>query len=488
MNGGESNEHLVDLVRTLAKLPRETEWVEFKLNKAVPEEIGEYVSALANSAALVDEACAYLVWGIDDSNHQILGTNFSPWTMRVGQEELESWIVRLLTPRLHLQFESVEVDGKTVVLLEIPRASNQPVQFKKQKYVRIGSYTKNLAEFPEKERALWRAFDRTPFEDAIAQDRLSVGEVLTLLDYPTYFRLVGTPVPSSPDLIIRVLESDGLTRASGAGDWAITNLGAILIARNLTDFSSVRRKSLRVILYRANSRAEAIREREGRKGYASEFEDLITYIRDFLPENEVIGQALRTTVSMYPELAIRELVANALIHQDFSVTGAGPLIEVFSDRLEITNPGLPIVSPDRFLDAPPRSRNERLASLMRRMGICEERGSGIDKVVFEVEFHQLPAPKFETILESTRASLFAPRPLGEMEKEDRIRACYLHACLLYVTGRYMTNSTLRGRFGIELRNSATASRLIREAVDAKVIAPFDANAAPKLMKYVPFWA
>jgi predicted HTH transcriptional regulator len=191
---------------------------------------------------------------------------------------------------------------------------------------------------------------------------------------------------------------------------------------------------------------------------------------------------------MYPELAIRELVANALIHQDFSVTGAGPLIEVFSDRLEITNPGLPIVSPDRFLDAPPRFRNERLASLMRRMGICEERGSGIDKVVFEVEFHQLPAPKFETILESTRASLFAPRPLGEMEKEDRIRACYLHACLLYVTGRYMTNSTLRGRFGIELRNSATASRLIREAVDAKVIAPFDANAAPKLMKYVPFWA
>lgn len=76
----------------------------------------------------------------------------------------------------------------------------------------------------------------------------------------------------------------------------------------------------------------------------------------------------------------------------------------------------------------------------------------------------------------------------KMDKYDRIRACYLHASLLYVDGRFMTNATLRGRFGIERKNSATASRLIREAVDAKVIEPFDENAAPKLMKYVPFWA
>ncbi|MDC4222968.1 MAG: hypothetical protein MPW15_01640 [Candidatus Manganitrophus sp.] len=94
-------------------------------------------------------------------------------------------------------------------------------------------------------------------------------------------------------------------------------------------------------------------------------------------------------------MAVRELVANALIHQDFFVTGAGPTVEIFDDRIEITNPGEPLVEPQRFVDTPPRSRNEALASLMRRFRICEERGSGIDKVVFQIEFYQFPAPIFE---------------------------------------------------------------------------------------------
>ena len=66
---------------------------------------------------------------------------------------------------------------------------------------------------------------------------------------------------------------------------------------------------------------------------------MVGYINGLLPTNEVIGQALRRTVPMFPELAVRELVANALIHQDFSVTGAGPMVEIFADRIEITNPG-----------------------------------------------------------------------------------------------------------------------------------------------------
>lgn len=126
-----------------------------------------------------------------------------------------------------------------------------------------------------------------------------------------------------------------------------------------------------------------------------------------VPSNEVIEKALRKTVPMYPELAVRELVVNALIHQDFFVTGASPMVEIFADRIEITNPGQPLVATDRFLDTPPRSRNEGLASLMRRMGVCEERGSGVDKVVFQTEVFQLPAPLFEVTGESTRAVLFA---------------------------------------------------------------------------------
>jgi len=220
----------------------------------------------------------------------------------------------------------------------------------------------------------------------------------------------------------------------------------------------------------------------------SAFEGLIGFVNGLLPVNEVIGQALRKAVPVYPELAIRELVANALIHQNFSITGSGPMVEIFDDRMEITNPGLPLVDPARMLDSPPRSRNEALASLMRRMGICEERGSGVDKVVFQSEFYQLPAPAFKVEGDSTRSTLFTPRPLTKMDPADRVRAVYLHACLRYVQRESMTNSSLRQRFGIDPKNSATASRLIKEALRDGSVRLDDPMAPPKLRRYVPAWA
>lgn len=164
------------------------------------------------------------------------------------------------------------------------------------------------------------------------------------------------------------------------------------------------------------------------------------------------------------------------------------MVEIFVDRIEITNPGEPLVSTERFVDTPPKSRNDAFASLMRRLRICEERGSGIDKVVFQVELFQLPAPIFEAPKGFTRAVLFAHKSLSEMDKEDRVRACYLHACLKYVMRDFLTNSSLRKRFGIAEHNRSTVSRLIREAVDMQAIVPYDPVAAPKLMKYVPWWA
>jgi ATP-dependent DNA helicase RecG len=125
---------------------------------------------------------------------------------------------------------------------------------------------------------------------------------------------------------------------------------------------------------------------------------------------------------------------------------------------------------------------------MRRIGVCEERGSGVDKVVFQTELYQLPAPLFEATDEHTRAILFAHRELKEMDKGDRIRACYLHACLKYVQRDFMTNTTLRERFGIEDKNSATASRIIKETLEAELIRPYDDTASRKFMKYVPWWA
>jgi predicted HTH transcriptional regulator len=294
-------------------------------------------------------------------------------------------------------------------------------------------------------------------------------------------------LPANRDGILEALANDYLIRACDAGGWNITNLGAILFAKKLSSFPLLKRKALRVIQYRGTGRVETLKEQEGGKGYACGFEGLIGYINGLLPANEVIEQALRKSVPMFPELAVRELVVNALIHQDFFQTGTGPMVEIFEDRIEITNPGEPLVDTNRFVDTPPKSRNEALASLMRRFRICEERGSGIDKVVFQVELFQLPAPLFERPDGFTRTILFAHKSLSAMDKADRVRACYLHACLKRVMCDYLTNATLRERFGVEERNKATVSRYIREAVESGMIKPFDEDAARKLMKYVPFW-
>ncbi|MBF0559956.1 MAG: putative DNA binding domain-containing protein [Nitrospirae bacterium] len=481
-------EYLISLVNELRKLPKETEWVEFKLNDAEPEDIGEYLSALANSAALCGKAFAYLVWGIEDSSHEIVGTKFSPNAAKIGNEELENWLLKLLSPKIHFRFFEFELNGTSIVLLEIGRAFRHPVQFKGQEFVRVGSYKKRLKEFAEKERTLWRIFDQTPFEKLVAAEEVATENVLKLLDYSVYFDLLKIPLPEARGGILQSLAADELIVRTDGGKWNITNLGAILLAKKLGDFHSLKRKAVRVIVYKGNSRVETIREQEGTKGYATGFEGLIGFINGLIPTNEVIEQALRKTVPMYPELAVRELVVNSLIHQDFFITGSGPMVEIFGDRMEISNPGKPLVKTERFLDTPPRSRNEVLASFMRRIGVCEERGSGVDKVVFQTEYYQLPAPAFEVVDDNTKAVLFAHRPLAKMDKVERVRACYLHACLRYVNRDYMTNTSVRARFGIETSNKAMASRYIREAVEAMAIRPYDEDAAPKLRKYVPYWA
>lgn len=481
-------EYLLSILQELRKLPNETEWVEFKHNNDDPDQIGEYISALSNSAALLGKICAWLVWGVDNDSHEVIGTTFKPASTKMGGTELESWLLQMLSPKINFRFHTLQVDGQTVVMLEISAASRHPVQFKNNEFIRVGSYKKKLKEFPEKARELWRIFDRIPFEKEIAAENISADEVLRLIDYPAYFDLLALPLPEGRDGILSALQADEMVSTGNSGNWNITNLGAVLFAKRLGDFRHLKRKALRVVLYKGPGKIETIREQEGTKGYAAGFEGLIDFVTNLLPSNEVIGQALRKEVPMFPELAIRELVANAIIHQDFHATGTAPMVEIFSNRMEITNPGLPLVKPDRFLDSPPKSRNEALASFMRRIGVCEERGSGVDKIVFQTELYQLPAPLFESTDEHTRAILFAHRDLKNMDKEDRIRACYLHACLKYVQRDYMTNTTLRERFGIEDKNRATASRIIKETSDAGLIRCYDETVGTKAKKYLPWWA
>lgn len=476
------------LLANLCRLQGEREWVEFKENNEQPEMIGQTVSALSNGARLRNEAFAYLVWGVQDGSRELVGTRFKPDEARKGNEALEHWLVRMLTPRLDLRFYAFHHGDKPVVLLEIPAALHTPVQFSGTEYIRVGSLNKPLKDYPEKERELWQVLNASRFEQGIAKAGMEADEVLRLLDYPRYFELTGQPLPADKQGILSKLVADSLAKEDLHG-WSITHLGAILFARNLGDFGPLGRKGLRVVKYVGKNRIQTEREAPGNKGYAVGFEGAIGYINNLLPLSETIGQALRREVRTYPELAIRELVANALIHQDFSLTGSGPMVELFDDRIEITNPGRPLVDTLRMMDEPPRSRNESLAALMRRMNICEERGSGIDKVVYNVELYQLPAPSFVVKDQAMVVTLFAHLALKDMSKDDRVRACYQHACLKYVSNDVLTNTSLRERFKISDGNSAQASRIIAETVEAGLIkAANPDNKSRKLMQYQPFWA
>ena len=99
----------------------------------------------------------------------------------------------------------------------------------------------------------------------------------------------------------------------------------------------MQKTSIRVIAYEGKNRVNAIKKQsEGNLGYAAGFTRLIEYVNTLLPSNEVIQQALRKEVRMYPERAIRELIANALIHQDFDVSGR--------TRFNISDSNYPIAS------------------------------------------------------------------------------------------------------------------------------------------------
>ena len=474
------------LLRRLLDEDRESAWLEFKTNLADPQQIGEYVSALANGAALEGRSHGYLVWGVDDASHDVVGTSVDLSALKKGNEDLEPWWLRLLTPQVPLRFLRVG-ETRPVWLMEVGAATTNPVAFEGIEYVRVASYKKKLKSHAELERRLWRGFEREVFEMSAAMDRLGEDEVLDLLDYPGYFRLVGTPLPENRAGILDHLQQAGLVARASVG-WTITNLGAALFARDLVDFPTVTRKTVRVIQYQGNGRVETVREREFKGGYAVTFEAVIDFVSTLLPRKEIIGRALREEHTRYPEIVLRELIANMLIHQDFTETGTGPMVEIFDNRVEITNPGTPVIDVRRFLDLPAKSRNEKIARMMRLCHLAEERGTGWDKIAAAVELHGLPAPRVEVTNSHTRTAIFGPKDLAAMDRDERIRSVYLHACLRYVQDEPTTNASVRERFGIEDINKAQVSRALKEAADSGTIVIYDSTVGYRSRRYVPFWA
>ncbi len=476
------------LVKELCKLPKETGWVEFKHNNGDPIMIAENISALANTATLKDRDYAYMVWGVDDTTHDIVGTSVNLPLQKKGNEELENWLRHRLSRNASFEFLETEIDGKHIELIRVHKALLIPVAYEKTEYVRSGSYTKRLNEYPELAAQLWDKLRTSRFEDICSVNDLRYADVLRMIDCGAYFSMLKLPQPTEENEMMHYLVEDGVAVKHDNGLYGITNLGAILYAKDLTAFPRLGRKAMRVVQYQGKNRLFIQKEEVFNAGYAICFEEVVRFINALLPSSEDVASVAFTTNSKYPLPSVREAIANSLIHQDLYITGAGPVVEVFDNRIEVTNPGTPLVDILRIIDNPPKSRNEKMASLMRRMKMCEELGRGWDRMVLACEMQFLPAPRIEIFEESMKVTLFSEMEFKNIPVDDKVWSCYLHACLMYIQGDALTNTSLRDRFGLKDTSAGSVSRLIKEAVDKNWIKPIDPTTAKRYMRYVPIWA
>ncbi len=474
------------LGHSLAPIPHELNELDWKESLSPDsKKLSRHISAFANTPG-----GGYLVFGIAESTAELKGVN---------KKEAEEIVKKLsnicrdgVNPQVAIDHAIENYKKTPLLLVHVKESAVKPVHLKggtiEDAYIRSGGTTRQASR---QEIGGLMLNSKTPvYEELHASKLLPEAEVLNILDYQGIFSLLKKPVPQSRAEILHWLADEKMiSEVDGAG-YYITNFGALAAAHNLQDFDGLSRKAIRLIKYQGLNKQVTEKEYPGTKGYAIGFFELISFLKALLPGSEIIKNALREETTVYPEIALRELIANALIHQDFTIRGSGPMIEIFDDRIEISNPGklLPSKKIDRLIRTTPESRNEILAAAFRRYNICEERGSGFEKAVAAIELYGLPPLKFEDLENSFRVTLYSPKKFSEMTPGERIEACYQHSIIKYYSSGAMTNASLRERFKMHEKQRPQVSLVIKEALALNKIKPKDINnASTKFAEYIPYW-
>ncbi|RLA62907.1 MAG: hypothetical protein DRQ88_13105, partial [Epsilonproteobacteria bacterium] len=445
--------------------------------------LAEHLSAFGNHPG-----GGFFVYGVNDVGKKI----------GINEGDAKEIINRLgniahhgIGPGVKIDHHLFNDNGLTILIIYVEESKLKPVHIRgkgiEHSYLRTASSTKKMNNQQLAQALMSSKVDQ--FEDLVAFSSSSSEEVLSLLEYSKYFDLLDIPVPSSTEKIFLELEKRKIVKFNG-DQKIITNLGVLLLAKDVGKFSGFERKSIRVIVYSDTTRTNAIREFGSKKGYAVGFKSILDLIMQTLPSSEVIKDAIREEVKVYPKIVIREILANALIHQDLHNISINPKVEIFPDRIEISNPGtlMPNLSVDRIIDnAEPR--NETLARAMYHLGICEDRGSGIDRALIAIELYNLPPLKFEELPNIFKVTIYSPKKYQEMSPDERIRACYQHCVLKYLANERMMNRTFRERLKIAKTNHSLVSKIIKHTVDKGKIKVGDPDSkATKYTYYVPIWA
>ena len=474
------------LDHSLNPVPQELNELDWKEDLSPDNgKLCRHLSAFANQPG-----GGFMVFGIEDKSTRFVG---------VTRQSAETIVQRLgslcrdaLNPVVTIDHAIEEYQGTPLLFVHVRESAVKPVHLAsgtmEDAYIRSGGTTRKASR---QEIGGLMLNSKTPqFEELHASTLKSAPDIVDILDFRSIYKLLGKPVPQSTDEVLQWMKDEKMIEEVDGAGYYITNFGALAAAQNLKDFDGLARKSIRLIKYKGVNKLEAEKEFPGSKGYAIGFEGLIAFITAMLPSSEIIKNALRTETSVYPEIAIRELVANALIHQDFSIRGSGPMIEIFTDRIEISNPGklLPSKKIDRLIRTTPESRNEILAAAFRRYNICEERGSGFEKAVAAIEFFGLPPLKFEELENSFRVTMYSPKSFADLTPTERVEACYQHSIIKYYSSDGMTNTSLRERFKMHEKQRPQVSLVIKEALAQGKVKPKDPNnVSTKYVVYIPAW-
>lgn len=396
-------------------------------------------------------------------------------------------------PPIKLDHAVEDYGGSRLLFVFVPESSVKPVHIRGEDlsvaFLRSGGTTRKASR---QEIGTLMLNSRTPrWEELRTSLLLTDLELTTQLSLEPVLKMMERPTPTTNEEMLVWATGERFIEREPNGGGYITNLGAISTARDITEFPDISRKAVRVIVYQGLNKSQTKLEQEGKRGYAISFQGLLDFVMSHLPQSEVIEQALRRKLTIYPAIALREIIANALIHQDFSITGTGPMIEIFSDRIEISNPGaiLPSKRLDRLIGTQPESRNELMARAFRQYKICEERGSGLLKAGGAIELYGLPPIEFTAGTNYFKVTLHAPRSFARMSDGERLQACYQHAVLKYYSDSCMTNTSLRERLKMPEKQRSMVSALIQEALEKKLIKAADPeNSSKKYAEYVPVWA
>lgn len=465
--------------------------------KPVPQELNEidWKGGLSDDKErLAQHICAFS--NLHGGGILVYGVNNDASLVEMTQDQIEHVVNRLDNIAQNRMFTPVQLDhavmeyaSHALLFVYVPEFREKPMYLRGadiyNSFIRSAGHTVRASH--QQVRQMIADSEGVSFENRIAKQGVDGAEVLKLLNYRKLFELLGRQLPSTEDGILSFMEELNVCCGCNKG-YNITNLGALLFANTLSAFDNMKGKGIIVRRYEGNNNRHLLLEQEGTKGYAVGLEGLISFVMKNTGTERIDG-AVRELIPIYPRVAIREFIANALVHQEFAIKGMPITIEIFANRLVITNPGHSLNDINRLIDLPPHSRNEQMAQLMLQLGLCERRGSGVDRAVEALEKMLLPAYKAESGDDFTRITLYPKKSISAMTKEERIDACYQHCCLVYADNETMNNQSLRERLGLNKNQGTIASHIISDTVSKGLIKPSNPDSeSRKFVSYIPFYA